>query len=291
MKIPFRLTKSINNSGILNRDFTFIIKLFCCLLVGLHHFARIKVEQQGSTNIIYILLASQGGNVGVGLFFFLSGYGLMESFNIRRLSFREILIKRFWRLFWPLLIINIIFLFGIKFFDNESIKNIEFSLENIINFKKVDGVLWFIEVLCMCYIIFYASMSLRKYQNIALYGGGVILIVFYVLTRYELHWHYTNIPMFFLGVAYSQLRNKLASHIKITSSLFLILGISVITVIGWFVLHTMWARLGVCLITVLSIILFNHFYTFLIDKNKAVKDFTYEYYLTHNKLLMVIGGG
>lgn len=287
------ITRTNSSDGILNRNLTFIIKCCCCLLVGLHHFARIKVEQQGSSNPFFIILASQGGNIGVGLFFFLSGYGLMESSKIHRASFSEIIKKRFWHLFWPILLINIAYvliLYLYKYGDNNTNN---FSLEIMVDFKKVDPVLWFIEVLFACYIVFYLSLSINNevISSIVRYGLGALLIIFYGVTRSELHWHYTNIPMFFLGTAYSQYRKEIVAHFNIIFVIICLAILAIITVIGWFCIHTMWARLGVCLIVLALLLMFVNCYSLTINNKLSSKDFTYAYYLTHNKLLMLIGGG
>lgn len=293
MKSPIIITRTNNPDGILNRDLTFVIKCCCCLLVGLHHFARIKVEQQGSSNPFYIILASQGGNIGVGLFFFLSGYGLMESSKIHRLSFFDIIKKRFWRLFWPILLVNIVYVLALFLYKSGDGNTYNLSLEAIIDFKKIDPVLWFIEVLFACYIAFYISISVSNelIRNIVLYGLGALLILFYVITRSELHWHYTNIPMFFLGVAYSQYRKVTASHFQVFFMIPCLSILAVITVVGWFCIHTMWARLGVCLIVLTLLLVFANHYSFTINNKRFTKDFTYEYYLTHNKILALMGGG
>lgn len=291
-KFPITINRGKNIDGILSRDLTLIVKCCCCLLVGLHHFARIKVEQQGSSNPIFILLASQGGNVGVGLFFFLSGYGLMESAKRHTPTFIEIIRRRFFRLVYPIFVVSICYILFVKYVYPGHILS-ELSLENIYNIKKLDPVLWFIEVLFSCYVIFYIALSFRNWvwRNLTMYGGGCILIIFYILTRNELHWHYTNIPMFFLGVAYAQFRELIASKYNFKNTIGLILGISLLTTVGWFIFHTMWARLGVSLLCLYFLLVIVQNFHISINKNKKITDITYEYYLTHNKILMIMEGG
>lgn len=63
----------------LDRNVTDLVKFLSCLLVALHHYSQYVVSQNISHNVFYEAVSSQGGFLGVAIFFFLSGYGLMKS--------------------------------------------------------------------------------------------------------------------------------------------------------------------------------------------------------------------
>lgn len=68
-----------------DRGLTDFIKFLSCIMIALHHFSQIR-GVQGASNIFYFLFATQGGYLGVAIFFFLSGYGLMKSEMSKHLS-------------------------------------------------------------------------------------------------------------------------------------------------------------------------------------------------------------
>lgn len=66
-----------DNEGVyLNRSLTDLVKWLCCIMVALHHYSQYVLSNDISNNIIYQIFSTQGGYLGVGVFFFLSGFGL-----------------------------------------------------------------------------------------------------------------------------------------------------------------------------------------------------------------------
>lgn len=96
--------------GVISRDFSLLIRGICCLLIVVNHYFSLHYSLYSSTNIIVKFLALYGGVLGVGVFFFLSGYGITVSSNNKLLSFKQILHQRYWKLIWPILIINTAYL-------------------------------------------------------------------------------------------------------------------------------------------------------------------------------------
>lgn len=292
MHLPYKIRRIDNIDGTISKKLSMLLKGLSCVLVGLHHYARIAVEQHGSTNIFYILLASQGGNVGVGVFFFLSGYGLMESAKKRSPSIREIIIKRYWKLLWPLLVLNILYLVICRIQGSIIFDSPHALIWAVADFKSVDPVLWFIEILFACYAVFYISLRVgrERQRDWLMYSMGALLILFFMLTRNELHWHYTNIPMFFLGVFYSQHRNRITKRMRLIPFICLCSAVLLATAIGWFLFHLMWARLGVCITVLAGLLLFARHFVLDVNGKTYLGEISYEYYLSHNKLLMQLGG-
>lgn len=279
--------KKKSSNGNLSIALTQVLKGICCILVGLHHFARILVEQHGSHNPIYLLLQSQGGNIGVGLFFFLSGYGLYQSSIKRRLGVKEIFAKRFWKLYWPILIVN-----GIFIFITNQIGSFRL-FDYLINFKSIDGVLWFVEILFGCYAIFYLIQMPKMQKNrwLLFYSLGICYTILIMILRPSEHWHYTNIPMFFLGVLYAQYSEEFVGFFTTKRIIVWAIGLFVLSGIGWFILHTMWARLGICIEVLLVLLMLAQKWD--IDKSHSswLGKISYEYYLTHYKVLMILTAG
>lgn len=86
------------------------IKLIAALMVAFHHYSQYAISELGETGFIYRLFSYLGGYLGVALFFFFSGYGLMYSEMKEHLSINEFLKKRIAKIYKPVIIITIVWL-------------------------------------------------------------------------------------------------------------------------------------------------------------------------------------
>ena len=96
---------SRNNTLQFNRGLTDIIKFLSCLMIALHHFSQIR-GVEGASNVIYFLFATQGGYLGVAIFFFLSGYGLMKSEQSKHLTIPAFFKKRLIKTYLPAVLVS-----------------------------------------------------------------------------------------------------------------------------------------------------------------------------------------
>jgi peptidoglycan/LPS O-acetylase OafA/YrhL len=64
----------------------------------------------GTDNLFYKVLSTQGGYLGVAVFFFLSGFGLMESDIKRHLTLFQFLKKRLSKIYLPAVLVTAIWL-------------------------------------------------------------------------------------------------------------------------------------------------------------------------------------
>lgn len=93
-----------------DRSLTDIIKMMSCLMVAIHHYAGYAISRGFSDSLFLKAFSTQGGYLGVALFFLLSGYGLMKSEQKRHLEFKDFVRKRFGKVFIPVLLITAIWL-------------------------------------------------------------------------------------------------------------------------------------------------------------------------------------
>lgn len=93
------------------RGWSDLLKIVACILVALSHYHNIKAASAGQTlNSIELLIRSMGGNIGVAVFFFLSGYGLMMSELKSHLPFNLYFKRRFLKVYLPVVLITAIWL-------------------------------------------------------------------------------------------------------------------------------------------------------------------------------------
>lgn len=92
---------------ILSRNLTDLVKFLACLMIALHHYSQGMVIA-GTHNPIYMLFSTQGGWLGVAIFFFLSGYGLMRSDLMHHLSLVQFMKKRLLKTYLPAMLISLL---------------------------------------------------------------------------------------------------------------------------------------------------------------------------------------
>ena len=94
----------------LDRALTDVVKMLSCVMIAIHHYANYAISTEYSDCIILRLFSTQGGYLGVALFFFLSGYGLMKSESKHHLGFNAFVVKRFGKVFLPVLLVTLFWL-------------------------------------------------------------------------------------------------------------------------------------------------------------------------------------
>lgn len=181
-----------------------------------------------SSSLFYQLFSTQGGYAGVAMFFFLSGFGLMESETKRHLNIWEFIVKRFWKIYKAVLIINIIHYGSIlcwNFFNNGTWATIDWRL--LFSITKLDYHFWFINVLFTCYLGFAIATQIRNSiaKNIAIIVGQVLVFAFWMFKGEPIN-HIVSIPLFIVGIYVSLFKENSS---KIINTLLLWLGLAILT--------------------------------------------------------------
>ena len=86
-----------------------LIKFLSALLVLSAHLGSTAIGM-GASHWIWYLLATQNGYIGVAVFFFLSGFGLMQSELRVHLSFKDFLKRRVLKVYLPVLLVTALWL-------------------------------------------------------------------------------------------------------------------------------------------------------------------------------------
>ena len=94
----------------LNKDTSDAIKVVAALMVMFHHYSQYICINQLSDSIFYKAMSAQAGFIGVAVFFFLSGYGLMESELKSHLTLKTFIKKRFLKVYLPVLLVTAIWM-------------------------------------------------------------------------------------------------------------------------------------------------------------------------------------
>lgn len=86
------------------------LKVVSALLVMFSHYCNLKAQAGNTLNVVEWCVRSQGGNIGVAVFFFLSGYGLMMSEIKSHLPLKSFFRKRFLKIYLPVILVTAIWL-------------------------------------------------------------------------------------------------------------------------------------------------------------------------------------
>lgn len=169
--------------------------LAACLVVMAHYCAYLLHFDTFSNAVIIKALSAQCGKVGVGIFFMLSGYGLMESHKRAPLSFVAFLKKRLLKIYLPVLCISALYELLCMYIWGGG----DFSIKLVTDvcFMHNDPVLWFVRVLILLYVFFdiYVHLKTKTYvKKLIVFFLSAFLIFF--LQPYE----FASIPLFYLGM-------------------------------------------------------------------------------------------
>lgn len=101
------------------------------------------------------------GHLWVGIFFFLSGYGLSFSYRNKKNYLKGFLWSKIKRIYIPFVIAQILYLFAIRMAWNRLL----LSIPKVFGLGLVNSVLWYILEILVLYILFWAEKKIIKREN------------------------------------------------------------------------------------------------------------------------------
>jgi membrane-bound acyltransferase YfiQ involved in biofilm formation len=273
-----------NNNLYLNKDNTENMKAIAITIIVIHHFSQ-KLENTG------LLTPFKGfGYLGVSIFFFLSGFGLMVSYMNKENYLSNFFTKRMSKVYIPFVLVNIIQLIFSYF-----ISNTRYDLSNIICYifgiKLISCELWYILIILLWYVLFYISFKYfeKSTGEKILY---VVAIAYFLLSwRFGLskNWYDTSF-IFPIGVSFCLRKDKIINimnkyYLALLGSSFALFGVT-------FVLNHEKTAIQFIIIRALSSIFFVLLINLFLLKvdtsnNKAlafIGSISFEIYLVHNRL-------
>ncbi len=199
----------------IDRGVSNCLKFISAIMIALHHYSQLMVHNADyefvnrGGQLACQLFSSQGGYIGVAVFFFLSGYGLMESEQNRHLSVKEFIDRRLKRVMFPLVILALVW-FPLKYglsLDPEPISTDTVSV--ILHILNVGG--WFVSAILMMYVAFITFTLILNKQDRrrAVITLSILTLIAYVLCD-KLLGYYTplSIPIFSVGILASIYKHK-----------------------------------------------------------------------------------
>lgn len=217
------------------------VKLLAAVMISMHHYSQYACANHLSDNIVYRLLSSQGGYLGVAIFFLLSGYGLMEREQKHPMLPREFVFRRLMKVYLPVLLVTMVWLpiyyyviAGQEFLASPCLGGVFYDL--LFGFR--DGVLWFVKALFMLYVVFCVfTYTYRRNIYFAFTILAILTFTIFVTCAYIFGIHTSiSVPMFMVGIIASAYKN---TNIKTFNVSLFALAVSFMFV--WLLLN-LWSR-------------------------------------------------
>ena len=270
------------------KDFTFTkdksdqLKGLFILIVILHH-----ISQRLQCNKSCMIFFKDAGYLAVGMFFFISGFGLMKSLIIKENYLDDFFKRRILRIYFPFIIVNILTLL-VLYLKGENI-SLENAIQYIVGIKLIDSTLWFIVAITLFYFFFYIIYSQIKKLNHAhiLLVVGTLLYILFCKITHQGGWKFVSIFCFPLGILYAWREKRINSLIYKNYFLYLISAFAVFLIsfvlrktnilFGWHYLSSIFFSIFIVLLA-LKMNLNSSFF-------KLCGIFSLELYLLHIKVL------
>ena len=280
-----RVTFNQSNKFCLDKDLTDLIKFLSCLMIALHHYSQGMVVA-GTHNPIYLLFSTQGGWLGVAIFFFLSGYGLMKSDMKNHQTPIQFFKKRLLKTYLPAVLISVIWCVYLLIWGGEK-NNDRWILCLLWNFN--DEVLWFVRAILKLYLSFYV------YVYIALLSPRWFKPFIYIVLASIAVWlvdvgfvHGSSVLLFFIGMSIAEYDEWYFRMIRKVYAPIVILC-TMVALMFVFRHDAAWIHLLInYFLIALGIIVIAVFNIKVSSLPKWIGGTSYDIYLVHNKALILL---
>lgn len=268
---------------VINRGVSDILKFVAALLVAFGHYSSHALDY--TSNIILRLLTMTGGYTGVAIFFFLSGYGLMMSERNRHLGFVAFCRRRLSKVYVPVVIVSAVWAIVI-WPDGEGLSHIpSYLYTTFIGFA--DGILWYVRVIAVMYLLFYGYTLLRnceKWRMPALIIGTTFAYTFV----YYRHASYCaiSVPLFTLGIVLAEFNDLCAKVFRCWAWLLLwLVAITLVMLILYCLYGNLYAHSLLNYYVVTAIVTLCAFVSINVTPPAWLGGMSYDIYLTHYKVM------
>ena len=273
------ITNNQKESVVLSRGLTDLIKFVAAAMVAFGHYSAYALEF--SSNLVYRITVMFAGDVGVALFFFLSGYGLMMSERKQHLAFWPFLKRRFSKVYLPVVFVTVIWQL-ILWPSDAGWERLPKMLYAVF-WGFSDGTLWFVKVIMVCYMLFRIYLVGKERRLIVLLLGTAVVCFFCASVLGS--WTAISIPLFSLGIL-------VADHSKLcyqaAHSWWMIVVVAAITLlmVGLYVWKGNLYLHGLAdWYVVLALIVLCSYFIIEVKTPSIMGTISYDIYLTNNKVI------
>ncbi|MCR5000147.1 MAG: acyltransferase, partial [Lachnospiraceae bacterium] len=200
-------------------DQTKMMQGVLCICVVLHHVTQ-EISSYGSRNVGPITWFSDIGFLFTGIFFFISGYGLVTNLLHRPDYLKHFIPKRLGAVLIPFWFVNLLLVMaGIFIFGDH--KTTLRGVMEVFGLRLVNSNGWYIVEIVLFYLMFYLLCYCIKNKDVALvllsvFALAIIRYAFFTghdptgqnATWFRGEWWYNATIMFVVGLWYARFREK-----------------------------------------------------------------------------------
>ncbi len=272
----------------IDKNLSSFLKFLAAITVALHHYSQYVCANHLSENILYKVLSSQGGYLAVGIFFFLSGYGLMESEKKHHLSPIGFIKKRFLRVYLPVLLVTALWLPTRAYLFGEPLRTGGVIYDLFWGFH--DGVLWFVRALLLLYLCFSLFIRIREKYNQTITIISINLLTLCAIAVLQIviglaDYSIISIPLFTIGILAS-IFNKGQTRQTLIYLVVWSIFISLYLLGNWALMIHALFNYAFIFAAILILALFPIRKTWAVPS--IIGDISYDIYLVHNKVLVAL---
>lgn len=206
-RVSFRKKQS---EDLLSRETTNVLKGHAIILIMIHHMV-LRMTAPG------ILLPFRiTGYLGVTLFFFMSGFGLVCASNGReKIYAKGFMLKRICKIYFPALFAQLIYLLVLTaFFDQHDTPH--GFLISLFGLYPADTSQWYIIAAFFWYLVFWVSLKsfgINKKSVFFMFGMAFLYLIVCILLNLTKNWMDTCL-CFPLGVAFGFYRKEITKYVN-----------------------------------------------------------------------------
>ena len=178
-----------------------------------------------------LLLFRTLGRTSVGIFFFLSSYGLTKQYISKEKYYVRFLSKRFTKVLIPYLILS--FIYWLYYVTQGNVYNLNDIFSLLLIGEPLVTYSWYIIDILVLYFFFYIFMIISKRNKVffVLLNATIVLLLAGVLRllNYSIFW-YSSLHMYLLGIIYALYQKKIDDFFYKNRFLLLITAIIILMV-------------------------------------------------------------
>lgn len=233
------------------------------------------------------------GSICVTIFFFLSGYGLFESFKKRSTNSTKIELYK-WVFIKILKIIEVVFILFLPSLVILQISGAELNITIISIIKRLvklnffGTANWYIKIQIVCYVLFaivyFKDTDKKKYlfKNIIIFLLLSILIYILYKAKYEMYW-YNTVYSFLIGIILSIYKEKVFNKLNTTQYILCCIMLFILITTGFLMMVNIKDIFSILYLNVFAILIIMLNYKLPINNNFMIKfsNISLEFYLIH----------
>ncbi len=196
---PFHIRKKNEYTEILNKNDTYVLRGFAAVAVMIAHYVVYSMAEAGDLRGL-ISVWKWAGGLGVCIFFFCSGYGLLLSTANKEIN-KQFLWKRLKSIlptYWLLRLMSALLL-------NEMKNGVWDFILYVVGIKRPA---WFVTEILLVYLLFYISVKVSKKKEILVMTVMLtVMSFFFFLLGFEAMWYNANL-LFALGMIFARYKES-----------------------------------------------------------------------------------